>query len=383
MTNGENVKIFSGTSNKALAEKIADKCGLSLGKAEVVRFKDGEIFIHIDETVRGRDVFIVQSTSEPVNEHLMEVLIFIDAVKRASAKSINIIIPYYGYARQDRKSSPREPITAKLVANLLTTAGADRIVTMDLHADQIQGFFDVPLDHMQGLPLMAKYFRAKDFYNKNNVVVVSPDVGGVKRARKLAEWLDCKMAIIDKRRPKPNVSEVMNLIGDVKNKIAIFVDDMIDTAGTITNAAEAIMKRGAKATYACCTHGIFSEPAIKRIQDSPLVEVITTDSIALPKKKKIDKIKVISVDEIFSEAINRIVNNFSVSEMFEKHDDENKAENDKNSQKSIVEESKLVKKTTEKKINIEMKKETNKKTTKTPLKKANIKSAKKIATGKK
>lgn len=383
MTNGENVKIFSGTSNKALAQKIADKCGLSLGKAEVVRFKDGEIFIHIDETVRGRDVFIVQSTSEPVNEHLMEVLIFIDAVKRASAKSINIIIPYYGYARQDRKSSPREPITAKLVANLLTTAGADRIVTMDLHADQIQGFFDVPLDHMQGLPLMAKYFRAKDFYNKNNVVVVSPDVGGVKRARKLAEWLDCKMAIIDKRRPKPNVSEVMNLIGDVKNKIAIFVDDMIDTAGTITNAAEAIMKRGAKATYACCTHGIFSEPAIKRIQDSPLVEVITTDSIALPKKKKIDKIKVISVDEIFSEAINRIVNNFSVSEMFEKHDDENKAENDKNSQKSIVKESKLVKKTTEKKINIEMKKETNKKTAKTPLKKANIKSAKKIATGKK
>ncbi|MGF6905683.1 ribose-phosphate pyrophosphokinase [Fusobacterium sp. PH5-44] len=349
MTNGENVKIFSGTSNRALAEKIAEKCGLSLGKAEVVRFKDGEVFIHIDETVRGRDVFIVQSTSEPVNEHLMEVLIFIDAVKRASAKSINIIIPYYGYARQDRKSSPREPITAKLVANLLTTAGADRIVTMDLHADQIQGFFDVPLDHMQGLPLMAKYFRAKDFYNKNNVVVVSPDVGGVKRARKLAEWLDCKMAIIDKRRPRPNVSEVMNLIGDVKNKIAIFVDDMIDTAGTITNAAEAIMKRGAKATYACCTHGIFSEPAIKRIEDSPLVEVITTDSIALPKKKKIGKIKIISVDEIFSEAINRIVNNYSVSEMFEKHDDENKSENiDKNVAKEIKKEKKLVGKVSQK-----------------------------------
>jgi len=319
MTRLENVKIFSGTSNRALAEKIAKKCKLPLGNAEVVRFKDGEIFIHIDETVRGRDVFIVQSTSKPVNENLMEVLIFIDAVKRASAKSINIIMPYYGYARQDRKSSPREPITAKLVANLLTTAGADRILTMDLHADQIQGFFDLPLDHMQGLPLMVNYFKKKGLYG-DDVVVVSPDVGGVKRARKLAQWLDCKMAIIDKRRPKPNISEVMNLIGEVEGKTAIFIDDMIDTAGTITNGAMAIMERGAKEAYACCTHGIFSEPAIERIATSPLKEVVTTDSIALPPEKQIDKIKVISIDEIFAEAISRIANNFSISEMFERHD---------------------------------------------------------------
>ena len=319
MTELDNVKIFSGTSNRALAQKIAEKCGLPLGNAEVVRFKDGETFIHIDETVRGRDVFIVQSTSKPVNENLLEVLIFIDAVKRASAKSINIIMPYYGYARQDRKSSPREPITAKLVANLLSTAGADRILTMDLHADQIQGFFDVPLDHMQGLPLMVNYFKAKGLYG-DEVVVVSPDVGGVKRARKLAQWLDCKMAIIDKRRPKPNISEVMNLIGEVEGKTAILIDDMIDTAGTITNGAAAIMERGAKEAYACCTHGIFSDPAIERIAASPLKELITTDSIALPPEKQIDKIKVLSIDGIFAESISRIVNNFSISEMFERHD---------------------------------------------------------------
>lgn len=236
MVKSENVKIFAGTSNVALATKIAERYGLPLGEAEVVRFKDGEVFVKIDETVRGRDVFVVQSTSEPVNENLMELLIFIDALKRASAKSITVIIPYYGYARQDRKSSPREPITSKLVANLLTKSGANRIVAMDLHADQIQGFFDIPVDHMQALPLMVKYFMKKGLYG-DDVVVVSPDIGGVKRARKLAEWLDCKIAIIDKRRPKPNMSEVMNLIGEVQGKTAIFIDDMIDTAGTITNGA--------------------------------------------------------------------------------------------------------------------------------------------------
>nr|WP_307774828.1 ribose-phosphate pyrophosphokinase [uncultured Cetobacterium sp.] len=312
------VKIFAGTSNVELAKKIAEKYGTAVGDVEIVRFKDGEVYVCIDETVRGRDIFVVQSTSEPVNENIMELLIFIDALKRASAKSINVIIPYYGYARQDRKSRPREPITSKLVANLLTTAGATRVVTMDLHADQIQGFFDIPVDHMQALPLLAKSFIAKGLYGEK-VVVVSPDIGGVKRARKLAEWLDCKIAIIDKRRPKPNMSEVMNLIGEVEGKVAIFIDDMIDTAGTITNGADAIMARGAIEAYACCTHAVFSGPAIERLEASSLKEVIVTDSIALPESKKIDKVKIVSVDEILAEAVRRIVNNESVSELFEKH----------------------------------------------------------------
>ncbi|MDR3259353.1 MAG: ribose-phosphate pyrophosphokinase [Fusobacteriaceae bacterium] len=312
----ENVMIFSGTSNKDLAEKIAKRCGLGLGQAEVIRFKDGECFIKIDETVRGRDVFLVQSTSKPVNENLMELLIFIDALKRASAKSINVIIPYYGYARQDRKASPREPITAKLVANLLTKAGSDRVLTMDLHADQIQGFFDIPLDHLQGLPLMIQYFRGKKIPT-DDLVVVSPDVGGVKRARKLAERLDCKIAIIDKRRPGRNITEVMNLIGEVEGKTAIFIDDIIDTAGTITNGAAAIFAKGAKEIYACCTHGILSGEAIQRIIDSPLKEVVITDSIALEPEKMIDKIRILSVDDIFAEAISRIVNHLSISELFE------------------------------------------------------------------
>ncbi|MGL4687603.1 MAG: ribose-phosphate diphosphokinase, partial [Fusobacteriaceae bacterium] len=233
MISAENVKIFCGTSSVELGEKIAKNYGVELGKATVVRFEDGEVYVRIDETVRGRDVFIIQSTSNPVNENLMELLIFVDALKRASARSISVVIPYYGYARQDRKASPREPITAKLVANILTTAGVTRVVTMDLHADQLQGFFDIPVDHMQALPLLAKYFINKGLRGEE-IVVVSPDIGGVKRARKLAEWLDCKIAIIDKRRPKPNMSEVMNLIGDVEGKTAIFIDDMIDTAGTIT-----------------------------------------------------------------------------------------------------------------------------------------------------
>ena len=315
MVNFNNVKIFSGNANLELAKKIAAKCGLELGHAEILRFKDGEIYIEIEETVRGRDVFVVQSTSEPVNENLMELLIFVDALKRASAKTINVIIPYYGYARQDRKSKPREPITSKLVANLLTTAGVNRVVAMDLHADQIQGFFDIPFDHMQGLPLMPKYFKEKGLYG-DKVVVVSPDIGGVKRARKLAEKLDCKIAIIDKRRPKPNLSEVMNLIGEVEGKIAIFIDDMIDTAGTITNGADAIVERGAIEAYACCSHAVFSDPAIERLQKSSLKEIIITDSIALPERKKIDKVKILSVDEVFADAIDRIVNNRSVSELF-------------------------------------------------------------------
>lgn len=312
----KEIKIFSGTSNTELAEKIAKKLNLDLGKVQIVRFKDGEVYVRVDETVRGRDVFVVQPTTSPVNENLMELLIFIDALKRASAKTINVILPYYGYARQERKSSPREPITAKLVANLLTKAGATRVVTMDLHADQIQGFFDIPVDHLQALPLLAKYFLGKNLKG-DDVVVVSPDIGGVKRARKLAEWLDCKIAIIDKRRPKANMSEVMNLIGDVEDKIAIFIDDMIDTAGTICNGVEAIMKRGAKDSYICCSHGILSGPAIERLQNSLAKEIIITDSIKLAEEKRIEKIKVISVDELFAEAITRIVNHQSVSELFE------------------------------------------------------------------
>lgn len=312
-----DIKIFAGTSNTELAKRIAKQYGTEAGSVEIVRFADGEVYVCVDETVRGRDIFVVQSTSEPVNENIMELLIFIDALKRASAKSINVIIPYYGYARQDRKSRPREPITSKLVANLLTTAGATRIVTMDLHADQIQGFFDIPVDHMQALPLLAKSFINKGLSGEK-VVVVSPDIGGVKRARKLAEWLDCKIAIIDKRRPKPNMSEVMNLIGEVEGKTAIFIDDMIDTAGTITNGADAIMARGAVEAYACCTHGVFSGPAIERLQNSSLKEILVTDSIALPESKQIDKIKVVSVDEILAEAVRRIVNNESVSELFNK-----------------------------------------------------------------
>ncbi|MDP0487952.1 MAG: ribose-phosphate pyrophosphokinase [Fusobacterium sp. JB021] len=315
----KEVKIFSGTSNLELAGKIAKKLDLDLGKAEIVRFKDGEIYVRVDETVRGNDVFVIQPTSGPVNENLMELLIFIDALKRASAKTINILMPYYGYARQERKSSPREPITAKLVANLLTTAGADRVVTMDLHADQIQGFYDIPVDHLQALPLLAKYFINKGFRG-DQTVVVSPDIGGVKRARKLAEWLDCKIAIIDKRRPKPNLSEVMNLIGDVEGKRAIFIDDMIDTAGTITNGVEAIMKRGAKEAYICCSHAILSGPAVERLEKCPVDEVIVTDSIRLSEDKKIDKIKVLSIDNLFAEAIRRIVTHQSVSELFESID---------------------------------------------------------------
>ena len=311
------MKIISGTSNISLAKKIAKDLGLPLGDARTVRFKDGEIYVKMNETVRGDTVFVIQSTSNPVNENIMELLIFIDALKRASAKSIVAVIPYYGYARQDRKASPREPITSKLVANLLTTAGADRVMTMDLHANQIQGFFDIPVDHMQAMPILAKYFKEKGFYG-DDIVVVSPDVGGVKRARKFAEWLNTSIVIIDKRRPKPNVAEVMNIIGDVKGKKAIFIDDMIDTAGTITSGAEAILAKGATEVYACCSHAVFSDPAIERLEKSAIKEVIVTDSIELPENKKIDKLKILSIDKLLSEAIRRVYNEESLSQLFRK-----------------------------------------------------------------
>lgn len=312
--NHKKLKIFAGNSNPELAREIARFLGTSLGDCEVTRFKDGEIRVRIGETVRGADVFIIQSTCSPSDSNLMELLIMIDAVRRASAREIAAVIPYYGYARQDRKTQPRDPVTAKLVANLITAAGADRVLTMDLHAGQIQGFFDIPSDNLRAMPILADYFRSKKF---DDVVVVSPDVGGVSRARAFAHHLDCGLAIVDKRRPEPNVAEVMNVIGDIAGKTAILIDDIIDTAGTITASAHALMERGAKEVYACCTHAVLSDPAVERIAASPLKEVVVTNTIPLPPHKRIDKIKVLSVAPLFSEAIRRIFEELSVSKLFD------------------------------------------------------------------
>jgi len=310
-----NGKIFSGGSNKTLAKKIAKCLGVELGELSISRFKDGETALHFTETIRGQQVFLVQSTSAPVNESLMELLISIDAAKRASTEEIIVVIPYFGYARQDRKAGPREPITSKLVANLLTTAGANRIITMDLHAAQIQGFFDIPVDDMQGLPILASYLTQQGLHDED-VVVVSPDIGGVKRARALAEKLHANLAIIDKRRPRPNVSEIMNVIGDVEGKTAIFIDDMIDTGGTIVNAVEGILERGAKKALICCTHAVFSDPAVERLANSKASEVIITDTIEHPKEMYFDKLTVLSVGNLLAESIRRINNKESISVLF-------------------------------------------------------------------
>ena len=310
-----NLKIFALSSNRPLAAKIAEEVGLELGKVSVTQFSDGEIKINIDESVRGCHVYIVQSTSYPVNDNLMELLIMVDALRRASAKTINIVIPYYGYARQDRKAQSREPITAKLVANMITQAGADRVLTLDLHAAQIQGFFDIPVDHLLGAPLLANHFLENNFKDKDSVVV-SPDDGGVTRARKMAEFLHAPIAIVDKRRPKANVAEVMNIIGEVKGKVAVLIDDMIDTAGTITLAAQAIKDAGAEEVYACCTHAVLSGPALERINNSVIKEVVVTDSIEVPEEKTGGKIVQISVDQLMAEAIRRIHENRSVSPLF-------------------------------------------------------------------
>ena len=314
-TSGSEIKIIAGNSNKELAEKIAEYIGVKVADCQVTTFSDGEISVNINETVRGCDVFVVQSTNNPVNENLMELLILIDALKRASAGRITAVIPYYGYARQDRKAKARDPITAKLVANLITAAGADRVLTMDLHASQIQGYFDIPLDHLLGGSLLASYFNEK---NIEDLVVVSPDLGSVTRSRKFANQLEGEVpiAIIDKRRPKANVCEVMNLIGDVKGKNVIMLDDMIDTAGTITNAANALKEFGAKNIYAGCTHAVLSGPAIERIENSAISELIVLDTIKLPKEKELDKIKVLTVAEMFGEAIKKIFSNESVSVLF-------------------------------------------------------------------
>ncbi|MDY2986846.1 MAG: ribose-phosphate diphosphokinase [Peptoniphilus sp.] len=310
-----DIQIFTGNSNKKLVEDICRELGVEMGKCEVKTFSDGEIAIDIAETVRGRDVYVIQSTSNPVNKNLMETLIMVDALKRASAGHINVVLPYYGYARQDRKTKAREPITSKLVADLLTVAGANRVVTMDLHAGQIQGYFNIPVDHLTAVPTLAKYF--KDIVEGEDFVVVSPDLGGVTRTRKFANQLNLPIAIIEKRRPKPNVSEVMNIIGDIEGKNCILVDDIIDTAGTICKAAEALKAKGAKKVYGCATHGVLSGPATERLESSVMEKFIISDTIFLAEEKKIEKIDVVSVASLFAAAIRRINSNSSVSEMFE------------------------------------------------------------------
>jgi len=314
---GKNIKIFTGNSHPELVQEIAEILGIEVGKSKVSTFSDGEISVDISETVRGADVFIVQSTSSPVNNNLMELLIMIDAFKRASAGRITAVIPYYGYARQDRKAKSRDPITAKLVADILTAAGAHRVLTMDLHAAQIQGYFNIPVDHLVGAPILARHFVDMGLADQDDVVVVSPDLGSVTRARNFADRLHAPIAIIDKRRPKANVSEIMNIIGDVEGKRCILVDDMIDTAGTITNAANALKKLGATAVYACCTHGVLSGPAFDRLNSSAIEELVMLNTIKLPKEADIDKITGLSVAPLFAEAIQRIYDDEPISKLFE------------------------------------------------------------------
>ncbi|MDP4117756.1 MAG: ribose-phosphate diphosphokinase [Bacillota bacterium] len=316
-THGKNIKIFAGNSHKKLAKEIASRLQLPLGNAEVKTFSDGEICVNINETVRGSEVFIIQSTNSPINDNLMELLIMIDALKRASAAKITAVIPYYGYARQDRKAKARDPISAKLVADLITVAGADRVLTIDLHVPQIQGFFNIPVDHLLGVPLLAGYFKGKFKDLLDQVCVVSPDHGSVGRARQFAQKLNVPFAIVDKRRPKPNVSEVMSVIGEIKDKYCIMVDDMIDTAGTITIGAQALIERGAKEVYAACTHGVLSGPAIERLQNSVIKELVLLDTIDLPKEKQIPIIKQLSVAPICAEAIKRIYEDVAISPLYE------------------------------------------------------------------
>lgn len=315
ITHGNTIELLAGNSNLPLAEAIAKELNLTVTNAEVGKFSDGEISITLPNTVRGRDVFIIQSTSAPVNDNLMELLIMIDACKRASAGRITAVMPYFGYARQDRKARPRDPITAKLVADILTTAGANRVLTMDLHAAQIQGFFEIPVDHLYGAPLLAKYYKNK---MDENWVVVSPDVGSVSRARNFASRVDASLAIVDKRRPKANAIEVMNLIGDVKGKTCLLVDDMIDTAGTICQGAEALVKNGAKEVYACCTHGVLSGPAIDRINASPIKELAILDTINMPDSiKNNPKIKILSSAKLIARAITTVYSDSSLSAIYE------------------------------------------------------------------
>lgn len=317
ITHGNSIEILAGNSNRPLADAIAKELGIAVSSAEVGKFSDGEISITLPTTVRGRDVFIIQSTSAPVNDNLMELLIMIDACKRASAGRITAVMPYFGYARQDRKARPRDPITAKLVADILTSAGADRVMTMDLHAAQIQGFFEIPVDHLYGAPLLAKrYKKSMD----ENWVVVSPDVGSVGRARNFATRVNAPIAIVDKRRPKANAIEIMNVIGDVDGRTCLMVDDMIDTAGTICQGAEALVKNGAKEVYACCTHGVLSGPAVERLKASPIKKLIVLDTINMSEEVKEglkDKLEIVSTAKTIARAIKAVYSDSSLSEIYE------------------------------------------------------------------
>ncbi|MCL2817830.1 MAG: ribose-phosphate pyrophosphokinase [Clostridiales bacterium] len=316
MTTNNKLKIFSANANFALGEEIAEYLGIAIGRSHIGVFRDGEIALEIDESVRGCDVFIVQPTCHPVNDNIMQLLIMIDAMKRASAQRITAVIPYYGYARQERKSKARDPISAKLMANLLTAAGANRVIAMDLHANAIQGFFDIPLDHLPGVPLLAEHYKTRE---EEDLMVVSPDLGGVTRARDLANRLGVNIAIIDKIRPAKNQAEIMSVIGDIKGKTVIMIDDIIDTAGTITKGAEALLNMGAKKIYACCTHPVFSPPALERLENSPIKEILTTNTIPIDYARQghCSKLKVLSVASLLGEAIIRIHENLSVSKLFD------------------------------------------------------------------
>lgn len=318
ISHGKNIKILAGNSHPALAMQIASALGLPLAKCTVGHFADGEVSVSISETVRGSDVFLIQSTCNPVNDNLMELLVMIDACKRASAGRITAVIPYFGYARQDRKSKARDPISAKLVADIITAAGADRVLTMDLHAQQLQGFFDIPVDNLMGASVLIPYIAGKFGRGRDDVMIISPDLGSVTRCRKFCEKLDYRLAIIDKRRPRANVSEVMNIIGDVKSKTCILSDDLIDTAGTLCHAAEALIKiGGAKEVYACASHGVLSGPAIQRLEESPIKKLTLLDTIPLPAEKRSDKIELLQVAPVFTEAIARIYEESSVSPLFD------------------------------------------------------------------
>ena len=322
MTDAGEIKIFSGSAHYDFAKRVCSELGIRLSIAKHYRFSDEEIGLSIEESVRGRDVYVIQPTSTPANENLMELLIMVDAMKRASASRINVVIPYFGYARQDRKSKPREAITSKLIANLITVSGASRVITADLHAGQIQGFFDIPVDHLTGMQLLASYFHdlLENEINENKIVVVSPDVGGVVRARKFAVSLNAELAIVDKRRSQEvaNYCELMEIIGSVKDKIAILVDDIVDTAGSLCNAAKGLMERGVLRIFACATHGVLSGPAIERLNSSSIERLVITDTIPLSESKTSEKINQLSIAPLFAEAIVRVHNNRSISNLFDK-----------------------------------------------------------------
>ncbi len=307
------MRVFSLNSNASIANEIVEHMGINMGKSSIKRFSDGEIQMNIEESIRGCDVYLIQSTSQPGNDYLMELLIMIDAMKRASAKTINCVIPYFGYSRQDRKARSREPITAKLIANLLEKAGASRIITIDLHAPQVQGFFNIPVDQLLAFPILSKYFKEKDL---EDVVVVAPENGGVIRARQLGNILDSPIALIDRNR-NPHVAKGMDIMGEIEGKTAIVIDDMVDTARTVTSASKALLEKGAKEVYACCTHPVLSEPAISRIEESDIKELVTTNSIYLPDEEKIDRITTLSIAPILANAIIKVQNNESVSTLFD------------------------------------------------------------------